>query len=105
MFHQNIINALKVDTIEFSSHASKRMLERNISIKEIEHVLGEGEIIETYYDDEPFPSALFLKIIEGRPIHAVVAFSERLNKVFIITVYEASLNYFKPDFKTRKKIK
>ena len=65
-------------------------------------VLLDGEIIENYPDDFPFPSALILGWIGGRPLHVVVALNEDARMVAIITVYEPSTEYFEPDFKTRK---
>jgi hypothetical protein len=63
----------------------------------------EGDVIENYEDDKPFPSALFFKFITDRPLHALIAFDERQNKAYIITSYEPSLEIFENDYKTRKR--
>ncbi len=81
----------------------QRMLERNIEREDIKRVIMEGEIIEYYEDDKPFPSALFFKIINNRPLHTLSAFDEEQNKVYIITSYEPNLEIFESDYKTRKK--
>ena len=66
-------------------------------------VILEGEIIEEYLEDKPFPSCLMFKIIEGEPLHVVVSFDEERKKASIITAYKPSLNKFEPDFKARRK--
>jgi hypothetical protein len=68
-------------------HTRKRMLERNIKIKEVKEAIENGMIIEEYVDDKPLPSYLIYgKTSELRPIHVVVGVDEEV--VAIITVYE-----------------
>jgi hypothetical protein len=43
-------------------------------------------------------------MINNRPLHAVVAFSEVDKTGIIVTLYEPDLIHFEPDFKTRRKI-
>lgn len=95
--------AVEENNIEWRKHVFQRMLERNIDRADVKKVVIEGEMIENYEDDKPFPSALFFKFINNRPLHAVAAFDERQNKVYIITSYEPNLEIFENDFKTRKK--
>ena len=52
--------ALKQGSIEWSAHALKTMIERDISRKVVLQVIGFGEIIEEYSQDNPFPSVLIL---------------------------------------------
>jgi len=48
-----------------------------------------GKIIEDYADDKPFPSCpIFGRTEEGRPIHAVCAYSNEDDATIIITTYE-----------------
>ena len=79
------------------------MLERDISRSDVKEVLLNGELISNYPKDKPFPSALFFKLVNGRPLHVVAAIDSHIGKVFIITAYEPSLEIFKKDFKTRRK--
>ena len=95
--------AVKANNIEWRKHVFQRMLERNIERADVKRVIIDGELIENYEDDKPFPSALFFKIINNRPLHALVAFDEELNKTYIITSYEPNLEIFESDYKTRKK--
>jgi hypothetical protein len=95
--------AVKANKIEWRKHVFQRMLERNIERADVKRVIIEGEVIENYEDDKPFPSALFFKIIDNRPLHVLVAFDEEQNKTYIITSYEPNLEIFENDYKTRKK--
>ena len=54
---------IKNDEVIVSNHARVRMFERNVSTDELLTVIAHGEIIETYPDDEPCPSALILGFI------------------------------------------
>ena len=60
-----------------------------------------GEVIEKYPDDKPFPSALFMGMINDQPIHVVAAFDNRSKFVFVITGYKPDQKHFYPDYKTR----
>jgi hypothetical protein len=66
-------------------HAAHRMLQRGITMAEIEKVVTEGEVIEDYPGDRPFPSRLLLGWTESGPLHVVIADEE--NVTCIITAY------------------
>lgn len=68
----------------------------------VRQVLLTGEEIEDYPDDYPYPSALFMDICEGRPLHVVVAYSEQSHYAYIVTAYEPDREHFEADYKTRK---
>ena len=78
------------------------MLERGISKKEIIEVIEQGEIIEQYQDDYPYPSCLMFKIVNHKPIHIVVADNITEAQKIIVTAYIPASTNFEPDFKTRK---
>lgn len=78
------------------------MLERGIGKKEIIEVIEQGEIIEQYKDDYPYPSCLMFKIVNHKPIHMVVADNISEAQKIIVTVYIPDSTNFEPDFKTRK---
>lgn len=62
---------------EFSRHAFKRAVERNISELEIRQAGAQAQIIEDYPDDKYSPSCLLLGFTgEGRPIHLQVSYLE-----------------------------
>ena len=89
--------------VRWQRHALERIFQRGIKRKNVFEVLFRGEIIEEYLNDKPWPSALFLGWIDGQPLHVVAAYSQQLQKVAIITVYEPSLEYFENDFRTRRR--
>lgn len=63
-----------------------------------------GEIIEYYYDDYPYPSCLICgKDRSDKIIHTVCGVSE--NYVHIITVYYPDLKKWNYDMKVRRKRK
>ena len=95
--------AVENNNIEWRKHVFQRMLERDIKREDVKMTIIEGEVIEDYVEDKPYPSVLFFKIINNRPLHAVVAFDEERNKAYIITAYEPNLEIFESDYRTRKK--
>jgi hypothetical protein len=52
----------------------------------------------------PFPSALFLGYVSGKPFHVVAACDETNRKAFVITAYEPSLEIFEADYRTKRKL-
>jgi hypothetical protein len=73
---------------EFSRHAFKRAIERNISDAEIAMAGGQAVIIEDYPDDKYAPSSLLLGFtFSGRPIHIQASHVES-ELLKIITIYE-----------------
>ena len=87
--------------IRWSAHVAQRMIERSISRFDVLSTICSGEIIEDYSDDFPLPSCLILGMVNGNPIHVVVAQDEE--EIVIISVYRPDLNKFEPDFRTRRK--
>jgi len=49
------------------------MLERDISRSRVKEALKIGKVIETYDNDQPFPSKLIFAFVEAVPLHIVVA--------------------------------
>jgi hypothetical protein len=73
---------------EFSRHALRRVVERNINEQEIREAGANAEIIENYPDDKYSPSALLLGFTAaGRALHFQVSFAES-DATKIITIYE-----------------
>lgn len=78
------------------------MFERGITEEEIRKTLRDGEIIELYPDDTPYPSRLVLGRPGGRPLHVVVADNTRENETIVVTVYEPDPALWTADFRRRK---
>jgi len=87
--------------IEWTLHVTKRLLQRGISSLDVETAILNGEIIEDYPDDYPFPSCLVIgKTNTNLVLHIVCAIGD--DKLWIITAYEPSLIEWEADFRTRK---
>ena len=70
-------------------------------MKNIRFVVNNGEIIEQYPDDYPFPSCLILgKTIDGKYIHVVMSDEGKMSKV--ITAYYPDPNKWDDQLKVRK---
>lgn len=87
--------------VQIRHHARIQMRARRIRIDDAIEVMLNGEIIEEYTDDIPFPSYLICGKY-NRSIHVVCALSE--DDVIIITAYEPDPDKW-IDFKFRKKSK
>jgi hypothetical protein len=78
------------------------MFERRITEEEVGETLENGETIERYPDDAPYPSRLVLGWCAGRPIHVVAADNPEEDQIIVITVYEPDPTLWEPDFRRRK---
>jgi len=84
----DIRRLLSAGEFEFSRHAFKRTVERNISDVEIQQAGAQVKIIEDYPEDKYAPSSLLLGFTEaGRPLHIQVSHVDS-DLLKIITVYE-----------------
>ncbi len=73
---------------DFSRHAFKRAVERNISEEEIRTAGARAEIIEEDPEDKYSPSVLLLGFASaGRPVHIQVSVADS-DLTRIITLYE-----------------
>ena len=88
--------------IIYRQHAVRRMFEREISADDVLSVLRDGEIIESYPSDTPYPSRLMLGFRGQRPLHVVIADNLAEDTQIVITVYEPDPALWKNDFTTRK---
>ena len=95
-------SAVEKGRIEWRKHTLQRLAERLIQQKDVLQILSLGEAIRFYDTDRPFPSILMFGWINGRPLHTVAAYDKKSDTVYIITVYEPSLDVFEADFKTKK---
>lgn len=87
--------------IIFRAHAVQRMFQRNVNENDVRNILMQGETIEHYDDDKPYPSRLILGWINERAIHVVAADNTADNEIVIVTVYEPDKEKWSVDFKRR----
>jgi hypothetical protein len=92
---------LQAGEFEFTRHAFKRAVERNISELELIQAGANVIIIEDYPDDKYSPSCLLLGLtILGRALHLQVSRMDS-DLVKIITIYEPNDNEW-IDYTTRR---
>lgn len=89
--------------IVFSGHAVRRMFERRIIREDVILVVRQGEIIDEYPEDRPFPSHLTLGFINGQPLHVVIALDRETMTCYVITVYFPDKLVWYEDFRKRRK--
>ena len=93
-----------LDNISITQHAFKRLRERKITIDDIINGIKNGEIIEDYPDDYPYPSCLVLGFsLNDTHIHIVCGVGD--NKLWLISAYYPTLDLWEDDYKTRKVVK
>ena len=84
------------ETLIVTAHCMERMSKRAIALDEVKRAIIEGEIIEDYPDDYPYPSALIL----GNGLHVVAGIGDGM--LWLITAYRPSAEQWEDDLKTRK---
>ncbi|MBI4203361.1 MAG: DUF4258 domain-containing protein [Chloroflexi bacterium] len=89
------------DEVIFRVHALVRMLQRDITDADVLRVLVEGEAIEEYLDDLPFPSRLILGWSGPKALHVVAAYDAARRQAIIVTVYEPDPKEWTEDFRRR----
>jgi len=92
---------MECSSIVFSGHAVRRMFERSLAEPDILQVIAQGEVIEEYPSDTPYPSALLLGFIGTTPVHVVVAREVVTGDCVVVTVYIPNPARRSPDFHTR----
>ena len=89
--------------VVFRVHAIKRMFQRRISEMDVRNVLQNGETIEAYPNDKPYPSKLVMGWCGNRPLHVVLAEDNDSQETIIITVYEPDPAEWEEDLKRRRR--
>lgn len=84
----DIIQAIRQNHIRISDHADEEAQSDNLSFDEVFASVFQGEIIEEYPEDKPYPSCLvYGETFKKEPIHSVWAYNEENQWVVLITVY------------------
>ena len=87
--------------IIYRTHALVRMFQRRIRVEDVRGVLVNGETIEDYPDDVPYPSRLILGWRGGRPLHVVAAYNDADGETIVITVYDPDSALWSEDYRRR----
>jgi hypothetical protein len=98
---ENLKKHYSNDMVIISAHAAERFRQRKIKARDIRCAVLNGEIIEQYPDDFPYPSCLILgKTSDDKYIHVVM--SDEGSAGRIITAYYPDIYRWSSDFKLRK---
>lgn len=87
--------------ITYTGHALRAMVDDDLTLTEARETALNGETIERYPDDQPYPSRLMLAWRGGRPIHVVVADQSETEKI-IVTAYRPEPERWDPTFRQRR---
>jgi hypothetical protein len=91
--------------IVWTEHLALRLRERQLKRADVVKCIHEGEIIELYPSDMPFPSCLILGTdVDGRPLHVVCAQNPGVS-CCIITAYYPDPCKWEGNNKIRKVVK
>jgi len=89
---EKIQYCFRAEQLYYSKHARDEMEADEFGeIKDIEvfNAVSSGEIIESYPEDEPYPSCLIYGRTSGnRPLHVVCAYSDEDSLAILITAYQ-----------------
>ncbi len=84
----DIVEAIRNHRIRITDHADEEAQADGLSFAEIIISVLQGQIIEDYPDDKPFPSCLIYgDTFKGAPVHSVWAYNEENRWTVLITVY------------------
>lgn len=93
---------ISCDQVEYSLHAVRQMVTRNITPDEVVQTVLAGEVIEDYPDDKYGPSCLLLgRTASQRPLHVQCTHPSR-PLVKVITTYEPDPKEWDETLKLRK---
>lgn len=96
----NIKQMVKEGKIRWTNHVIVRF-QRNILEEDVENAILNGEIIEEYENDYPYPSCLVYGIdLKNKILHVVCGLSEA--ELWIITAYYPDSIKWEDDKKTRR---
>ena len=88
--------------IVFRGHAVRRMFERGINEIELTEVIAEGELIDEYPDDMPFPSVLLLVRVSNQAVHVVLGVDAETGICYEITVFLPDPELWLAGFRKRR---
>lgn len=85
---KNIIHSIQCGKIRISDHADEESHNDGLTYDEIFNSVFNGEIIEDYGQDKPYPSCLIYgKNFKDEPIHSVWGYNTENEWSVLITVY------------------
>jgi len=99
---EDLIRAIGEGNVAITRHAEIERRADDLGYEEIYFSVVEGEIIEEYPKDRPYPSCLvYGDSFEGEPMHSVWAYNQANGAAVLITVYRPDPGRW-IDFKERR---
>ena len=85
---ENIVDAIRHNRIRITDHADEEAQADHLAFDEIFFSVFQGEIIEDYPDDRPYPSCLIYgDTFASTAVHSVWAYNQDNQWGVLITVY------------------
>ncbi len=84
---EDIIDAIRHDRVRITDHADEEAQADQLSFDEVFVSVFQGEIIEEYPDDTPYPSCLVYGETFKEPVHTVWAYNQGNRWAVLVTVY------------------
>ena len=85
---ENLIQAIRAGRVRVTDHADEEAQADRLVLDEIYFSVFNGEIIEDYPSDKPFPSCLVCgRTFHDDPVHSVWAYNYQNRWAVLITVY------------------
>jgi len=101
---ETIIDSIRSNRINITHHARQEAKNDSLILEQILYATENGEIIEDYPTDKPFPSCLIYGESRAKePIHCVWAYDSETTIAILITVYRPDPGLW-INWKKRKKL-
>ena len=98
---EDIAQYLEKRSLRWTDHIFERLAQRGICMDDVVVALGDGEIIEQYPNDYPFPSCLVLgHDMAGRILHVVCGSDGA--ELWLITAYSPNPFKWEECFRQRR---
>ena len=86
---KDVIEAIRANRVLITDHADEEAQAEELSFDEIFYSVFQGEVIEDYPTDRPYPSCLIYgRTFRGNPVHTVWAYNEQSRWAVLVTVYQ-----------------
>ncbi|NTV45905.1 MAG: DUF4258 domain-containing protein [Chlorobiales bacterium] len=100
---ENLLDTIRNNRIRITDHTDEETHSDQLTFEEVIIRVVNGEIIEDYPTDKPFPSCLIYgENYKREPIHSVWAYNPENKWAVLITVYRPDPDRW-IDWKTRRK--
>ncbi len=85
---EDLVNSLRLGWVRISDHAEEEAAADGILWQDVRMSVENGEIIEAYPRDRPYPSCLVFGLNRAQePVHSVWAYNAKTRWAVCVTVY------------------